>query len=480
MSRQVIHLSKLINLLETFSVQEWKDFGLYVFSDFFKTSSNTQRLFDYLKPLHPKFEEAKINEHRITQKQPLLKSKITQAKAGSELLQAAEDFLSISIFESSDFERICNLLQAYHNKGLYALFEKKLFSLLEEEEKKGIEDYYSFERRYRLCSLWFHSFPARLIRNQTNDISKQAILRQQNFALHQLKTYCSMIARQQILGIPFEAPLLDWVLQTLAPFDSPNNLYVFVHIRLFHLHDTDFEKAFPIYQELKKCWVSFEDKNNLPDALIEMLVFMSTFCQYWYNKGKYDLGHEYLWWTDQKIAHNRLLENGHLDPTIFTNYITLGVICKLDKKQLSNFYNTYSNFLRADLPSSNRSFCKALYHYVNSEMELAIVAFNDALMKEDLILNAIVRRWEFMLFFEYYGKKEASMLADKLNAFEKYILRNKKEFHVLKTPFNTFIKYARKLLNTPKSEMNALKQGIEREVHFPGKDWMIGIVEKAV
>jgi len=480
MSRQVLHLSKLINLLETFSDQEWKDFGLYVFADFSKTSPNAERLFTYLKPLYPFFSEQKINEQKIRQKQPLLKTKMAQAKAGSELLQAAEYFLSISVFEVSDFEQQYNLLQAYHTKGLYTLFEEKLFSALDAEEKKGIEDYYSFERQYRLCSLWFHSFPSKLTRNSSNDISKQAILREQNFALHQLKTYCSMIARHQILGTPFDAPLLDWTLDTLSPFDNSDNLYVFVHIRLFHLHNTDFKKSFPIYLELKECWVTFEDRSNLPDALIEMLGFMSTFCQYWYNKGRYDLRYEYLWWTDQKITHDRMLENGHLDPTIFTNYITLGVICKLDKKHLSSFYNTYSNFLHSDLPSAYLSFCKALYYYVNSEIELAIAAFNDALLREDPVSNAVVRRWEFMLFFEYYGKKEASMLADKLNAFEKYILRNKKEFHVLKTPFNTFIRYARKLLDTSKSELKTLNETIESEAHFPGRDWMLSILEKTM
>ena len=110
MSRQVLHLSKLINLLETFSDQEWKDFGLYVFADFSKTSPNAERLFTYLKPLYPFFSEQKINEQKIRQKQPLLKTKMAQAKAGSELLQAAEYFLSISVFEVSDFEQQLSLI----------------------------------------------------------------------------------------------------------------------------------------------------------------------------------------------------------------------------------------------------------------------------------------------------------------------------------------------------------------------------------
>lgn len=477
MSSSKEHLKKLTTFLHLFSPAEWKGWMLYVQSPLFKLSPNAQKLAFYYDTIYPAFSSKNSVEEKIAKKYPVLASKAAQAKAGSELLKAAEAYLVLCNMQAAEFENNLALLKVYDQKRMSAEFTKLHAELTIKEEEKGIQDYFAFERLYKLKLAWFDSYQSKSNRTTQNDITKLSQLREKDFALKQLYAHCTAWLRHHNFGTPLEIFDINWVLETLKEYETPQHSYVFVYVKLLNCLSLDFDDSILSYDEIKAMYLAMSDRQPLPDALIESTSVLSFFCSYWSNKGKEAMAVEYLWWTEQKLRFIDLLTSGLIELATYRGYIINSVITHQPIERLSKFMDTYSKFLPPNIAPTHLNFCNALYSYHIGEIEKALALLNDAMVKEEPIFNAIVRRWEFVILFE--SKANADMLIYKLDAFEKYILREKKEMHVIKTKFNHFISSARKLIKArSKVEKQQLKTFFEKEANFPAKSWMLEMLEK--
>jgi hypothetical protein len=468
------HLSKLTATLSRFSPEEWKLFQRFVTSPFFKISAPAQNLFLYYDKHFHSLPSLKLNAETIAKKQSSLSTKEIQAKAGSELLQAAVRFWIHTSIAEKQFDSQLLLLEKLHQKQMFDAFQKLHQKLTEDEQKKGIQDFFALERQYKLLLLWFNSYPAKLNRTSENDITALALLREQNFALQQLNTYCDMQDRHRLLGTKEETPHRQWIINTLAPFNSPEHLYVFIFTRILALNQTNSETALTAYQEIKKCYTLHPNNQPLPDALTEAIGYLAPFTTHWFNKGKMEMGEEYLWWIDQKEKHHLLINSGYIEIATYRNYIITCITLFQPKERLSKFINTYSKFIPPNMPVTHQNFCNALYYYYVGELDRSLLFFEEALVAEEPIFNAIVRRWEFEALYEKHHREMPLILINKLESFEKYILRGKKEIHQYKARFNLFISCAKKLLQAnDKKTKQVLKSFIEEQEFFPGKMWLL-------
>lgn len=479
MSSSKEHLKKLTTFLQLLSDNEWKGFMLYAQSPLFKISPNAQKLASYLDVFYPSFLHKNIDEEKITQKYPSLASKAAQAKAGSELLKAAENYLVFINRHTDEFENKLALLRVYDQKGMFDKFSKLYNELTEIEVQMGIQDCFALDRLYKLEVTWFASFQSKIDRTSKNDIARLVRIGEKAYAFQQLIFYCEIWMRHLNFGTPIEVPQIEWIQNTLKDYDTPQNLYVYVYLRLYNCFSLDFETALLSFNEIKGAFLGANTEQPLPKSLAETANLLTTLCQMWYNQGKVEMGNEYLWLSDVKLKNNHLFSSGYLELAVYRNYIIMCLSTHQPKDRLLTFMTTYSKFLPPNITPPQLSFCDALYHYHIKDLEKALVLINDAMIKEDPIFNAIVRRWEFAILFEAQDYADVEFLSYKLDAFEKYILREKAEMQMLKKIFNHFISNARKLLKAnSKIEKQQLKSFIENEEIFPAKSWMIEMLEK--
>ena len=96
----------------------------YLRSPYFETKSPVLVLFEYLKKLHPQFEEKKMDAVYMQKKVPALGDQRKQANYGSELLKATEHFLAVEDFQANTDSLNRHRLQAYKKHHLFEQFNK--------------------------------------------------------------------------------------------------------------------------------------------------------------------------------------------------------------------------------------------------------------------------------------------------------------------------------------------------------------------
>ena len=102
----------------------------YLRSPYFETKSPVLVLFEYLKKLHPQFEEKKMDAAYMQKKVPALGDQRKQANYGSELLKATEHFLAVEDFQANTDSLNRHRLQAYKKHHLFEQFNKEHEQLL--------------------------------------------------------------------------------------------------------------------------------------------------------------------------------------------------------------------------------------------------------------------------------------------------------------------------------------------------------------
>src|SRR5947199_8380303 len=97
--------SKLIQILRTFTIDEFEDFGKFVYSTFFNNSEQIIKLYNYIKKYYPQLESKFMTKENIY-KEIYGNNEYKDKKVRDLLfrtLKLAEDFLAYSDIRDDTF-----------------------------------------------------------------------------------------------------------------------------------------------------------------------------------------------------------------------------------------------------------------------------------------------------------------------------------------------------------------------------------------
>src|SRR4051812_39390665 len=95
-------LSKLVSVIGALDKGSYRRLREYLSSPYFKISSGSVDLFDYLDTLYPDFPEHKMKPEVIGKASSNLSTRGKAAKAGSELLKSVEHFLALEDWDKQE------------------------------------------------------------------------------------------------------------------------------------------------------------------------------------------------------------------------------------------------------------------------------------------------------------------------------------------------------------------------------------------
>lgn len=114
-----MHGSTLIGLLKNLDEKSFRAFQVFVHSPFFNNKSNLKKLFEYLKPCHPAFEDAKLERLRALRRlYPPGTSMQRLNDDMSKLSKLCRKFLAHNELEESPLLEKKLLLDAYRRRGM--------------------------------------------------------------------------------------------------------------------------------------------------------------------------------------------------------------------------------------------------------------------------------------------------------------------------------------------------------------------------
>ncbi|MES2619938.1 MAG: hypothetical protein V4615_03730 [Bacteroidota bacterium] len=472
-----MNFEKIVKLLQALNKDDIKRLESYIHSPYFNVGTAPAALFDYLADLHPDFPEKKLEPVPIARKMKSLPTLATQRTAGTRLLKSIEHFIALEDWQSIETNVSWHQFHAMQQLQLMDTFSSEFTKEVSKIDTDPEQDIDTFFNRHRFTELASNSFDSRLNRTQRNDILPTLKTLEEFYALKLLRYLCEALNRKQVLGTVYDEKHMASVLKTLEPYTNENHPYVYLFVNVYQMLATDTYERSEVYYNLIKRFVGAQSAETLPVSSIESMSYAVNWCLKWIGKGYDGPVGEYLWWTELKIKYSLLLESGKLLPITFRNIVTSAFFNNQEPEWMLRFIKQYSQCLPIEHRDTNIAFAQGLYYYLLKDYTKAIQSFLMAQAKDDIIFNAMIRRWQYMSTYEQ-NPSDTDLLLNQLNSFEKYITRNQDAFHQLKVPFLSFIKYAGKVLQlVDKQERIKVKDILEDEGFFPGKPWLLQKLE---
>ena len=469
-----MHLEKLAAVLKTFDKPRLRRLKVYIHSPFFNVPSVCAVLLERLMPLHPQFEERKMRPESLGKKRHELSTLGKQQTAGSYLFRAIEKFIAQEEWQKSNTETFYKL-QGLQQLPLAEEFNKgcqKQWEWLQAEPEQNFDTFY---QRHLLTELTLNGFAAKLNRTGQNDIMPVVKTLDEFYALKKLRYLCEALNRRQFFGTPliYHEQHIPTLLKILEPYTHDGHPYVYLFVNVYKMMAAHSYEDYDLYYQLIK---QYTLRHGNSAGVREAVTYAINQCLHWNNKGYAAAGSEYLWWTEWKLKHHLLLQNGRIQPVTFRNIVSAAQ-SQNDKERMSRSIESYARYLPEEHYPTNPAFANGLYHYMLKNYKKAVRFFLLAHAGEEVAFNCIIRVWQWKCLYEL-DRNDTDALLNHLSSFEKYLLRSKTAPMPLLGSSHLFIHYSRKLLRSnTASEIAACFKALENEERFAGKLWLMQQLE---
>ncbi len=434
--------SKLIELLESLSVEELKAFGTYLEKANHSKSSNVYKLYNYLKKYHPDYPEKKI-EKQVVFKKIMPKGKAFNDKAlrslMSQITLVLEEFLLKIEFDKDEVERDFMMLRVLKKRKKDKLFFQKITQIERKWQKKptpGVEHYHN---EYRLLKT-YHSHPyTKLIKDEK--VSLVDLVYKIDEYYFATKLYYAVCMMQQVIGANNTTldknVLIGGIYELIKNKETVTNL----HIDVFkHFYEAYSQNKFKDYFALKSLYFD-EIKRYSSEEQHDLFIFLEKHCYENYKEGKEGFLKEIFELNKFAVEQGFLKANDSIATDVFRNIVQ--VACALKEFDwASQFITEHKLYLEEDKRADIVALCEAvlLFHQGLFEQtldKLLLVKYQDP-------LYAILARC--LQLQSYYELPEYDELFYNLvNSFTVFISRDTKLPESIKKATLNFVQFTHKL-----------------------------------
>lgn len=473
---------KAIELIKTFSSLEMKRFGRFLQSPYHNNNQDVVILFDFLRPLYPAFDQAKLNRPKIWK--VLFKTKPFQAikfkKLFSELNLLAEEFISIESLKSNKRAQQKQMITALKPRH-FKRFVKASGVLIEEIAEKGAyqsqADFLDLHLLYQ--DLWHHiEWEKHQVNQKELLAAHEALVTYMDF--NKVRTVSEIETRKKFLNLSdytYPESLKGIIEKKISQKNQhyilyynllnfvkkPNrDDYVFLKTQIFENH-------------------TFLNRTLLQDCLIHLNNYLSNEIAL----GKSDLQKEMFFLLKWAGEQNTFVNDGKILEAVFSNTVIMSI-----KNQQFVWAENYIIQNEKYLKSINKElvlgYLKASLAYFKKKF-LTVISILIKLQPSHQVqyyffFKSMMTRSLFELILQGELVYQESLF-NELDAFEKGIRRNRKFSENRKGSYLNFIKILRQLIplfvikENRSHKLFMLKTKIDKLSSLAQRTWLLDKID---
>ena len=473
--------SKLVKLIKTLSPDEFRRFHRYLKSPFFTTNKNLLSLYEYFRKYHPEYESPKLKKETVFKKifpgLPFNYAKF--AALTQSMTRLLEDYLLWIKIQESPIQRQQQLLEVFNERNLFEFYERGHVRRLEKLQELPFRDMEFYQHKIQLhADYYFHPLNNKY---DLEDLSLESLSDNLDiyFILGKYRTATALKNRERILSKKYPVRFLEALSTEREKGWLHGHYLVKLYEQLFQLMEKQLHATFFDYKKLL-----FSHYSDIRQADKELLFYSGlNYAIGQINQGVEQFYKEALEWYKLAISSRLIIERGKINEAVFSNIVLLG--CREKEFVWTNhFIKNYGKYLNKSTRQDSILFSESLllFHqkkFQESMFKLASHSFSKDVQPK-VRLTVIRNNFEqFLTNNQYY-----EMLQSNIEAFEKYIIRDKYfspakiESHV--HCIRIIKKLSDKILERPKKKVLAawLEAEIEKRKKVVVKDWLREKVEE--
>lgn len=461
--------SRLLELFKSLDKIEVKKLRKWVRSPFFNQREDVILLFDYLEKNRPFEKAARLHREYIFSK--IFPNEIYDEKkigyAQSFLLAEIKKFIAYEEFSKNEIQPQIHLTRNLRKRGLHRLFESewKNANVLLENQPIRNSDYHFFN--FQLQNEQYE-YTNNLSRKQPKGLQEASNELTNYFIAQKLKQSCDKLSHQKLIGADYQQDFITMVLHYLENNKMPDSTAVEVYYQSYKtLSETDDVSHFEILKKKLK-----EDSSKFPKSeLNHLYVVAINYCIKQLNAGKSNFTNEVLDLYKEGLKQEVFMVNGFLDRFTYKNTVAAAIHLK-EFEWVESFIYEYKNQLDIKWREDTFNYNLAVLYCNLPDYDKAMTLLQQAEF-DDIFLKIAARK---MLLKIYFDLEEFNALESLLDSFHRFLTRHSKDLGYHQPVYLNFIKFVKRLLQTPKFDKTArqnIQLKIESTKDLADKKWLI-------
>lgn len=475
--------SKAIDLLKTFSGEEFRKFGLFVNSPYFNKEAILCRFYDILKKHYPYFDNRNFEKEKVFAK--LYPGKKyndgVMRNILSGMLDIEENFIRIQNLQGNEIGSAIALMKEFSDRKmdkLYERTEKQAESILNSRTVKDERFYYdkylySLEKRRHKAkrrSLLYASEEE--LSDISDNITISFIINLLKINTHMANTNMRMFKYDSDKGLMKELETyLDKEAQRYSEI-----IYIQLYYNALKLAKTEDERFFFAIRKIAED--KFESLSEVEKR--DIFTFLTNYCYMKINKGNIKFRKEHF------LLHKQRIESGHfkgerkfLDHIQYQNVVITG----LDAGEIE-WVERFIEQYKKDLDETNRensyNFCRSLVFYHLNQ-------YNDALnwaakvRTDDLSYKHQLKSLYLKIYFDM---NDIEPFYSHIDSYRHFLLNEKHIPELTRDVIGNYVNFAKKLFDIRNSnkekgfDLNKLRNDILASKTMINKLWLISKIDE--
>jgi len=462
--------SKLIQLLKTFSTEEWRRFHEFVASPYFNKKKELIAFSSHLKYLAPKFSPKRMEKTKIYSS--IFPNKKYDEKHLSYmmnyLLELAEKFIGWNSIEKEKNVLELKALSSFADRKLFKHYQQKYRKTLKNISENETRQQHYYLNQFMLSDIAAHEFESRLVRTFNKHFQEVTQHLDHFYFLEKLKYACGMIDRQQVLSDNYDIYFIEELKSYLKiQKNNPPDIDIYLQVLLMLT-----EKNASVYFEKLNTLFKSHFKTLPKKNRKEIYFYLINFCLRKIRKGDQDYVSKALEIYQNGIQDESLFENGYLSPWTFTNVVKLAL--RLQR------YNWIKSFIDDNENKMHENFRENALYYNRSELYYYTKDFDKALEYLNQVkfsdLNYHLGS-RVILIKIYFETDEEKALTSLIASFTIFLKRNKNISENLRQTYLNFCDLLNQIIRRKVGNKKELKNKIEKTTLLNDRQWLLNVLE---
>ncbi len=438
-----MHSAKFIEVLRSFSPQEFKTFGVFLNSPYFNTEKLPVKLYDMLKRHYPEFASKSLSKENVFTK--LYPGKPYNDKLmrniASDMLRLAESFITAESSRKEELKSKILLMNEFSRRKLISLFERnveKAESILSQTQTEDIDFYKNrleierSKKQHEIIHKDIYINP----KNREQEVSDQVT------AISLLEMiYCNLklTSIEKKFDFDYKLNFEDEIDQFLSSSGSRflENVYIKCLYYNFKLLRTQQEKYYFLLRDFIQ-----SDFERLPREIRrDTYISLANYCYVRITKGDDEYIRE-SFMNNREMIKNDLFTTaaGNIPNVFFMNVVTTGLECG-EQEWVEKFISEDGHRLKDDSREDTLNFCLANLHYYKCDYGTAFT-FLSKITTDDMTYKHNVRSLTLKLYFD---TNEIEPFLSHIDSYRHFIAGNKLVFDKIKDSLNNYISFSKRI-----------------------------------
>ncbi|HET6244358.1 MAG: hypothetical protein H0V01_05700 [Bacteroidetes bacterium] len=347
---------KTIHYLSALKEKEIEEFSAFLSSGLAGNFPNAEKLFSYLKKIHPDFSAVKLKKETIFKKTfPALEYEDSLLRyAMSHLNKQLELFFSWKELNQSEIHSF--KLRALSTRKLDKYFQQELNSQHEKNEQSLKRDFKFYKSDLELKEISYNYHSMQKSRTSVDLTEKVILAIDKNYFYNRLRYVCELLNRSSIFSEHTKHSFITRFIQQLSPEilkEAAINLYFLIFKILTNGKEEDYKN---FSQVLKKIFNAFD-----PAEQNDLFAYAQNFCIRKINSGDEKYLSELFEWYCFQLENKTIFSEGLISQFDFKNIVSVALRL--------NQLNWTENFIEKQSEKLQKNIRENAYNYNKARLE---------------------------------------------------------------------------------------------------------------